>query len=134
MSYANRFWSARSNFVQDLSNITFSSFQNYNDIFISIGLDASGSEDIPFLLTGNYPFTESSSQTNTIDHYLIKAPKNVYDAITINDTIVLNWNQLTNANQTQTSLLSRQPFNGTVSNFNETHIDGTHTILSLIHI
>ena len=132
VSYANRFWAARSNFVQDLSNITFSSFQNYNDIFTSIGLDASGSEDIPFLLTGNYPFTESSSQTNTIDHYLIKAPKNVYDAITINDTIVLNWNQLTNANQTQTSLLSRQPFNGTVSNFNETHIDGTHTITAKV--
>ena len=129
VKYKNSFWQALSKIIQDQSSITFSSVQNYNYILSNLNLDQSAAEDIPLILAGDYPLLN-----NNTDHFLLRAPKTVYDAVEINDQLILNWNKLTNANQTQLTLAPRQPFNGDIGGFSETTIDGTHTIQQKVDV
>ena len=70
------------------------------------------------LLTGKYPFTNV-----TTDHILVRAFKDQYVATGPGDTIYLDWYLNTTANQDQTSLLPRQPFNGEVTGVDETLLE-----------
>lgn len=129
VKYNDNFWQALSKIIQDQSNITFSSVQNYNNILYNLNLDESAAEIVPLVLAGDYPLVNTDTS-----HFLLRAPKLVYDAVDVEDQVVLNWNKLTNANQTQIELTPRQPFSGDIGGFSETTIDGMHTIQEKIDV
>ena len=104
-------------------NIEFVSFSSVADILFDLNLDEEDSEQIPMLLTGNYPF-----ENVTADHFLVRAPKTQYEGSGEGDEIKLAWNPLTNANQTQLNLVNTLPFGGNVSYLSENYLQSQHTI------
>lgn len=123
VEYNDSFWQANNDIVPSQNNIVFSSFTNYNQLLVNLNLDSEDSDQVPLLLAGNYPFTNNLS-----DHFLIRVSNEMFEGADINDQIKLQWNLLTNANQTQRVLEPRQPFNGDIENFTKDIVDVPHTV------
>jgi len=128
-SYNGAYWEASVEIKGTAEGSLFDSFTNYNDLLYSLNLDEYGSEEIPFLIAGNYPFTQI-----TTDHFLVRVTFDVYQGIAPGDGIYLHWNTLTNANQTQIQLVDRQPFNGTIPYLNKTYLDQVHVVYEKVQL
>jgi len=120
-------WQADFDILGAEANIQFDSFQSVPQIIDTLNLEASDAEDIPFLLAGNYPFTNQ-----TTDHFLIRAPKTMYDGTGLGDEIVLHWNSLANANQDQDTLVETEPFANTIPYINKNYLESAHTVFDKI--
>lgn len=116
-------WSADISITGAETNIQFDSFASVPQIIDTLNLEASDAENIPFILTGNYPFVNQ-----TTDHLLIRAPKNMYDGTGIGDNIVLHWNSFANANQEQDTLVETQPFDGSIPYISKTYLESDHVL------
>ena len=127
VTYQNSYWSADTAIQGSESNITFNSFGNYDQIVYDLNLDEERPEELDLLLAGNYPFTGINA-----DHFLVRAPKDIYEGIGVTDEVFLHWNKLTNANQTQTTLTDRQPFDGTIPYLNKSYLESNHTVSAKI--
>ena len=123
----NSYWSADSAIQGSEANIQFNSFANYDQIIYDLNLDEERPEEMDLLLAGNYPFTNV-----TTDHFLVRASKEVYEGIGPSDEIFLHWNKLTNANQTQTTLVERQPFDGAIPYISKEYLESNHTVSAKI--
>ena len=104
VSYNESLWQARKQVLGSEDNILYTSFDAYS--FIA---EQSDSTDIKLLLAGNNRFNGTS-----IDHLLIRAPKDQYEGTEIGDTIVLKWNNYSVANLAN-PVTSVEPFLGTYS-------------------
>jgi len=118
-------WSADVAIERAVDNIEFSSFDSVAQINYQINNDTVDREDIPVLLTGDYPF-----KNITTDHFLIRAPKDMYEGSGVGDQIYLRWNNLSNANQDQIDLVSTSPFGGSNPYITKEYLESadTHTI------
>ena len=109
------------------ANIQFDSFNSVAQIIDTLNLESSDAENIPFMLTGNYPF-----ENQTTDHFLVRAPKEMYDGTGLGDDLVFHWNNFANANQEQDILVETQPFGGAIPYFNKTYLETAHTVFDKI--
>ena len=124
VQYEELLWRTVTNVEGQEANIQFGSFQAVSNIIESLGILAQGDPKIKTILTGNYPFKNLTG----VDHLLIRAPKDMYEGSGIGDSIKLEWNTVTTANQDQTTYTVRQPFNGTITGINEAFINSGFTI------
>jgi hypothetical protein len=102
----------------------FNAFFNYSKWLYDNNLYFENSYSFPLLFTGTY-----NEREETTDHLIIRIPSTVYNGIKVDDQIVLHWNTLTNANQTQLELVERQPFDGLYSQIDNVFLNNKHTIL-----
>ena len=124
ISYNNKLWKATTAIIPESDNVQFSSFTSVVQTSETIGNITEQSQKINILLTGNYPFTNI-----TTNHVLVRAPKFMYAGIDINDSIKLKWNTKTIANQNQTSYTALEPFAGSgMTALNSSFFTGEHTI------
>ena len=121
--YNFKLWTAQAQIVPETSFIEFNSFTSTPQLIESIGNITQASEQIPVLLTGNFPFTAT-----TTDHLLIRAPKVMYDGVDANDEVILEWNSFTIANQFQDDYIARQPFAGLMPEISDTFLTNTHVV------
>jgi len=121
--YENALWRSTTTIQPRVDSIEFTSFDSVEQIINSIGNTAEDSEEIPVILAGNYPIPNIDA-----DHILIRAPLDMYDGSAPNDTLVLEWNTLTIANQNQESFVAREPFDGAYPNISEFFLSDNHTI------
>ena len=123
----NSLWQADIDIPGAEDNIQFDSFKSVAQFIDTLNIEASDAENIPFILTGNYPF-----ENQTTDHFLVRAPKEMYEGTGIGDTLVFHWNSFANANQEQDTLVETLPFDGNISLFDKAYIEGTHTLAKKI--
>ena len=123
----NSLWSADEDILGAVSNINFSSFDSVAQINYTLNNYSQDATEIPVLLTGDYPF-----KNITTDHFLLRAPKDMFDGSGVGDQIYLRWNSLANANQTQLNLVDRLPFDGTVPYISKSYLESEHTIAKKI--
>jgi len=123
VSYQDSYWSADNAIQGSETNINFSSFGNFDQILFDLNLDEERAESLDLLLAGNYPFTNV-----TTDHFLVRAPAQLYEGVGLEDEIFFHWNKKTNANQTQITLTDRDPFNGTIPYITKEYLEGDHTV------
>jgi len=101
----------------------FKSFYNYGQFIKDNGLDTEDSFEYPMLFTGSY--NEREIQT---DHLIIRLPQKIFSGIQINDQIKFKWNDISNVNQTQLNLVSRNPFDGEYDLINANFISNLHIV------
>ena len=123
VTYNQGLWKALVNIQGAVSSITFSSFDSVEQITNSIGNTGQGIEQVPMILTGNYPL-----ESVTTDHILVRAPADMYEGSGVGDSVFLKWNSLTVANQEQTGFVSKEPFEGNIPGVNSTFITDSHVI------
>tara|TARA_B110000285_G_scaffold132392_1_gene148607 strand:+ start:4170 stop:19922 length:15753 start_codon:yes stop_codon:yes gene_type:complete len=123
VSLNNGLWQADDAILGAVSNITFNSFNSVAQINYDINNYTQDAVDIPVILTGDYPF-----KNITTDHFLLRAPKAMYDGSGQGDQIYLRWNSLANANQTQINLTTRAPFDGSIPYLSKEYLESEHTI------
>jgi len=105
------------------SNIQFGSFDGVAQSIERLNIGTSSSQKVNTILTGNYPFTNQ-----TTDHLIIRAPEDMYEGSAIGDQIKLKWNLLTFANQDQTEIEARQPFDNEIAGINGAFLTDKHEI------
>ena len=119
----NSLWQADIDILGAVTNIQFSSFDSVAQINYDLNLIGQNSEKIPVLLSGDYPF-----KNVTTDHFLVRAPKDMYQGSGVDDKLFFRWNSFANANQTQINLTSLAPFAGEVPHIDKQFIESAHTI------
>ena len=78
-------------------------------------------EEFNNLLMANYPFT-ADELTDPVDHILVRAPKDQYEATGPGDTVYLDWYLTSTVNQ-QDPLTPRQPFDGDNVGVDEAYLE-----------
>ena len=123
VSLNNSLWQADTDILGAVDNIEFTSFDSVAQINFALNNDTQDAESIPILLTGDYPFTNI-----TTDHFLIRAPKDMYSGTGPGDQLFLRWNSLSNANQDQINLSVREPFDGSIPYLSKSYLESDHTV------
>lgn len=116
-------WAADIEIQGSVSAINFDTFDSVAQINYALNNYSESAEEIPILLTGDYPFTNIVT-----DHFLVRVPKDIYNGSGVNDQVFLRWNELSNANQTQIDLIERSPFDGAVPYITKDYLESAHTI------
>jgi hypothetical protein len=133
VEYKNNLWKANKDIDGAVNAITFGSFESVPQIMVDLLQTEEDDNVRPVLLTGDYPFTSDEVQSDFFtDHYIIKAPKDMYEGSGIGDSIKLKWNTLTYANQNSVTPVVVTPFGGEIPELSETFITGKHVIAEKI--
>jgi len=123
VKYQEVLWQAVTDVQGAESNIVFGSFAGVAQSIENLDIDRFQSQKVNTILTGNYPF-----ENQTTDHLIIRAPRDMYEGSAIGDQIKLKWNLLTFANQDQTVIQERQPFDNEISGIDQTFLTDSHEI------
>ena len=131
--YKDNLWSANKEIDGATNAIQFGSFESVAQIMVALLQTEQDDNPRPTILTGDYPFNseEIDAAFNT-DHWIVKAPRDMYDGSGIGDTVKLRWNDLTYANQGTATINSVAPFGGDNPLIDEAYITGDHTIVEKI--
>jgi len=133
VEYKNNLWQANKDVDGATAQIPFGSFESVPQIMIDL-LQTEEDDDIkPVILTGDYPFTTDEVQSDFFtDHFIVKAPKDMYEGSGIGDSVKLKWNDLTYANQNSVTPVSVLPFNGDIPELSASFLTDKHTIAEKI--
>jgi hypothetical protein len=101
-------WQSTTNIEAADTNTTFESFQSVIDILLKQDFAGETDEPVYTLLSGNYP----NGANTTADHFLVRPPVDMYVAAAVGDSIELDWNPVTYANQDRRIDFGREPFEG----------------------
>lgn len=107
--YQDQLWAALENIAGAEDSIQFGSFESVPQILQDLNLTNKNSESIRVLLAGNYPYENIST-----DHFIIKAPRDMFEGSAAGDTLTLKWNNRSFAYQSQTAIADREPFSGKI--------------------
>lgn len=127
VNYQDSLWESLVDIDGSEDNIIFDSFESVPQIMTDLNLTDEDDERIPVILTGDYPF----KNINT-DHFIIKAPKNMYQGSGIGDTLRLKWNKISYAHQDKSTLVEVDPFDGDISLINGDFLTSNHIIAEKI--
>ena len=115
--YSDQIWEALVDISGAKSALPFGSFGSIIEVLQNNNI-TTGEIQFNNLLLGKYPF-----ENDVTDHILVRAPADQYKATGVGDTVFLDWYLNTTANQDQTSLTPRQPFNGLYPEITETFLE-----------
>ena len=90
--------------------------------YVTFNSSADLDNQTPYILTGNYPFTNTQA-----DHILVRVPKDIYDAVEVNQQIVLYY-----LNSREDTNLLQEPFNGSIPLITNNFINDAHLIANKI--
>ena len=97
-------------------SIVFDSFGSTTQAIETLSIETDSSVQAPVLLVGNYAIDDNTGlyafPDRPVDHFLVRVPKEIYEGSGQNDEIKIGWNKRTYSNQSQSVLISREPFNG----------------------
>ena len=125
--YQDALWKANVTIQPKVDNIEFGSFESVPQIMTDLSQTEVDDVQIPVILTGDYPFTNVIT-----DHFIVKAPLDMYAGSGIGDAVEFVWNDLTYANQSSTSLTSIEPFGGNVEPFTKEYLSDKFIIAQKI--
>lgn len=117
VKYKESLWQANRTILPQVNNQTFDTFESY------IGLVSNSgdlSSQLKLMYTGNPGLTNT-----TVDHILVRAPKSIFQGSVSGDSIILDWNSITDANDNRTSYL---PWDGQIAELSLDFVQGTHII------
>ena len=120
-------WVSVTDILGSAEQVQFGSYESVVQILLELGITGETDTNIPVLLAGNYPF-----DNQTADHFLVKAPRDMYDGSSVGDQIKLKWNTLSYAYQDNESLEITEPFSGTISQLDSDFITDNHVIAEKI--
>ena len=131
--YKDNLWTANKDVDGATDAIEFGSFDSVAQIMVALLQTEQDDNPRPTILTGDYPFSsaEIDAAFNT-DHWIVKAPRDMYKGSGIGDTVKLRWNDKTYANQSTVAINSVSPFGGENTQLTESYITGNHTIVEKI--
>ena len=121
VKYRESFWKANREIIPQISSQPFSTFDTYVNIANSADAD---STSIKLLVAGDPELAD-----NTVDHMLIRAPKDMYLGTKAGDTINLFWN---NRSYTYPTLEDYLPFDGDIAELTTAFLSQSHTIVEKI--
>jgi hypothetical protein len=131
--YKDNIWQANKEIDGATDAIQFGSFDSVAQIMVALLQTEQDDNPRPTVLTGDYPFSSTEIDTDFFtDHWIVKAPKDMYEGSGIGDTVKLRWNDLTYANQSTVEVNSVAPFGGSNPLIDEAYITGSHTIVEKI--
>ena len=111
-------WQANTSINSKKDTTTFSTFDNYTQI-----IDRTTDTNISLLSTGN-PGLENTD----VDHFILRAPTDMFQGSSVGDVISLKWNEKTQLNNN----IVYSPWNNSVSGLDKAVIENNHTIASKI--
>lgn len=117
VNYNEQLWEAVVDINGERDAQPFGSFGAIVEVILDNNITA-GEIQFNNILTGKYPFKNVDT-----DHILVRAPADAYRATGPGDTVYLDWYLQTTANQTQTALANRQPFDGAITGVDETFLE-----------
>ena len=118
VKYRESLWKANREILPEISSQAFTTFDTYVNLAASADAD---STTLQLLVAG-----DPGLANNTVDHLLVRAPKDMYLGTSAGDTISLYWNQRSFAYPTLDNYL---PFNGAIPQINFSFLTGQHTIV-----
>jgi len=109
-------WQATVDIQGELDNILFDPFASTTQAIETLSIESDSTQQGPVLLVGNYAIDTNTGlyafPNTPTTHFLIRAPKEMYEGSGVGDEIRLAWNEITYSNQGQSVLVAKQPFNG----------------------
>ena len=117
VKYRESLWKANREVLPEIASQPFTTFDTYVNLAASADAD---STTLQLLVAG-----DPGLANNTVDHMLVRAPKDMYLGTSPGDTLSLYWNQRSFAYPTLTNY---QPFGGAITEITGNFITGTHTI------
>lgn len=127
VEYKDRFWKASEEILGEVSSIEFESFNSVPQILEDKDLNDANDKDVPVLFAGDYPFTEVDT-----DHFLVRAPKEMFLGSEVGDKVSLSWNLLTYSNFDINSLVEKEPFSGNNKEITSDFLSKEHVIVEKI--
>ena len=119
--YRESLWKANREILPQIGSQPFSTFDTYVNIASSADAD---STSLQLLVAG-----DPGLENNTVDHLLVRAPKDMYIGTSVDDTINLFWNRRSYAYPTLDVFL---PFDDEISQITPEWISQDHTIVEKI--
>ena len=119
--YRESLWKANREILPEIGNQPFSTFDTYVNIASSADAD---STSLQLLVAG-----DSGLENNTVDHLLIRAPKDMYIGTAAGDTVNLFWNRRSYAYPTLDNYL---PFDGLIPSITPEWLSQDHEIVEKI--
>ena len=119
--YRESLWKANREILPEIANQPFSTFDTYVSIASSADAD---STTIRLLVAG-----DPGLENNTVNHILVRAPKDMYIGTTAGDIVNLFWNR---RSYTYPTLDVYLPFDGAIPEITPSWISQDHTILEKI--
>jgi hypothetical protein len=119
--YRESLWKANREILPQIGNQPFSTFDTYVNIASSADAD---STNLTLLVAG-----DSGLENNTVDHLLVRAPKDMYIGTTAGDTVNLFWNR---RSYTYPTLDVYLPFDGNIPEITPDAISQDHEIVEKI--
>ena len=111
-------WEANTSIIAKQDVTTFSTFDNYAQI-----KERTNDETIYLLSTGNPGLPNTD-----VDHFILRAPTDMFQGSSIGDVVSLRWNEKTKLNND----IIYAPWDNKIDNLNQTVIQDFHTIASKI--
>ena len=118
VSHKSSLWQANSSIAAKKESTSFSTFDNYTQIS-----ERSTDNVINLLSTGNPGLPDTN-----VDHFILRAPTDMFQGSSVGDTVRLRWNEKTQLNNN----ISYNPWNNTIAGLNKSIIENYHTISSKI--
>ena len=121
--YRSSLWKANREILPEISAQPFSTFDSYNNIISASDAD---STSITLLMTADPGINRNIADgDDSLKHFLVKAPKDMYLGTKPNDRVTLYWNAVSYAYPT---LDPNKPFDGEIDNIDFVSLSKTHTI------
>lgn len=117
VKYKESLWQANRTILPQVGSQTFDSFDSY--VGLASAVDDASSQ-INLMYTGNPGLPDT-----TVDHILLRPPITMFQGSSVGDTVVLEWNAITDANNNREEYL---PWNDEISEISESFIKGSHII------
>jgi hypothetical protein len=119
--YRESLWKANREILPQIANQPFSTFDTYINLASSADAD---STTLQLLVAG-----DSGLSNNTVNHLLVRAPKNMYLGTAPGDTVNLFWNRRSYTYPTLDVFL---PFDGNIPQITPEWLSQSHTIVEKI--
>ena len=121
VKYRESLWKTNRTVLPEIASQAFTTFDTYVNIAASADAD---STTLQLLVAG-----DPGLSGNTVDHILVRAPKDMYLGTAVGDTVNLYWNQRSYTYPTLTNYL---PFDGDIPSITGNVITGSHIIQNKI--
>ena len=124
VSYQDTYWKSVKDIQARADSIIFGSFESVPQVLASAESRLNIIPEFGVLFTGDFPFSEK-----TTDHFVVRAPADMYAGTAPGDQIRLVWNTLSYSHATDSRT---QPLQGTVSELDAGFVTQTHVITDKI--
>jgi len=114
VKYSDQLWEAVVDIKGAVEALPFTTFGSIAEVYQKNNVFFN-EETFNSILTGNYPFENIQPPEDPVDHFLVRAPVDQYDATGPGDTVYFDWYRNSTVNLIDTGVLEREVFDGEYS-------------------